>query len=421
MKLFQLIQISLVLVIFLQCKTETEVSQWRGDSRSGIYNETGLLKEWPEEGPELLWFTEGLPPGFSSVTIANDMIYLTGKSDTMDAVIALDINGKYLWRTDYGRGWNESFPESRSTPTVEGDRLYVSSGMGDVACLNAISGEIIWKVEGSETFDIKFNNWGIAEALIIHDNKVIFNPVGFKTTCVALDKFTGEVLWETESIMDSAAYVSPVLVNYANRQFIINASASNIYAVDVNDGKFLWTYKYYDLVTPEWHPNAPIINCNTPNYYDGHIYVTSGYNHVGALLKLNDDASDVSLVWSDSVLDTHHGNVVILNGFIYGSNWINNGLGNWCCIDFETGKAMYEEEWHNKGSIISAEGMLYCYDERKGNLGLVKPTPDKFEVVSSITIEKGSGPHWAHPTIKDGILYVRHGSAVMAYNIKENK
>jgi outer membrane protein assembly factor BamB len=149
------------------------------------------------------------------------------------------------------------------------------------------------------------------------------------------------------------------------------------------------------------------------------VYVTGGYDCGGMMLKMSDDGKNATIAWTDSVLDVHHGGVVLLDGYIYGSNWINNGNGNWCCIEWSTGKKMWEQSWNNKGSIIAAEGMLYIYDEKRGNVGLLKATPEKFDLVSSFQVKEGkTGPFWAHPVIHNGILYLRHNNALMAYDIK---
>lgn len=161
-----------------------------------------------------------------------------------------------------------------------------------------------------------------------------------------------------------------------------------------------------------------MINCISPLYNEGHIYVTSGYNHVGVMLELNEDGSDVNFVWKDTVLDCYHRGVVLINSYIYGSNWINNSFDHWCCIDWETGKTMYVREWESKGSMIMADNHLYCYDERRGNVALVEAIPDDFKIISSFRVQKGCGPHWAHPTIYDGKLLIRHGNVLMVYNIK---
>ena len=172
-----------------------------------------------------------------------------------------------------------------------------------------------------------------------------------------------------------------------------------------------------EKATSIW-PDAPMIKCVTPIYNDGKIYMTGGYNHGGLLLKLTDSGNNASVVWTDQVLDVHHGGVVLVNGHLYGANWLDNSDGNWCCIDWNTGKKMYEEHWKCKGSIISAEGMLYIFDEKNGNVGLVRADPQKFDLVSSFRVAQGSGPYWAHPVIHNGKLYIRHGNALMVYNIK---
>jgi hypothetical protein len=128
----------------------------------------------------------------------------------------------------------------------------------------------------------------------------------------------------------------------------------------------------------------------------------------------------VTLAWSDSTLDCHHGGVVRVGNYIYGSNWINNGKGNWCCIDWTTGETRYETDWVSKGSVIYADGMLYCYSERRGHFGLVPADPDAFNVVSSFQIEFGDGEHWSHPTILNGIMYVRRGDVITAFRIKQS-
>lgn len=409
----------LIIFMLFSSASFAQIDEWRGPGRTGIFNESNLLKEWPVEGPEMKWLVEDLPAGYSSMSIDGETIFLTGKDRDMDVLVAIGLDGKEKWRTSYGRAWQGSFPESRCTPTIDGDRLYVSSGSGDLACIQKNTGKIIWQVKGIESFNMRFHLWGVAESLIVHEDKVFFSPIGDKTTTVALDKMTGETIWMTKSIKDSLAYVSPILINYTGKDIYVNVSASNIYGVDISNGKILWTYDYHSLETPPGHKNAPIINCNTPVYQDGNILVTSGYDHTSVMLQLSEDGNDVEYLWHNSTMDTHHGNVVLLDGYIYGSNWINNGMGNWCCVNWETGELMYEEKWNNKGAVISADGMLYCYDEKRGNLGIVNPTPEKFDLVSSFRIENGSGPHWAHPVIYKGILYVRHGDALMAFNIAE--
>ena len=164
------------------------------------------------------------------------------------------------------------------------------------------------------------------------------------------------------------------------------------------------------------------IFCVLHHYFkDGKVYVTGGYDIGSYQVKIADDGNSAEIVWTDDVLDVHHGGVVLVDGYIYGSNWLNNANGNWCCLNWETGEKMWEEPWNCKGSIIAAEGKLYIYDEKRGNVGLLNATPEKFDLISSFQIEQGdNGPFWAHPVIHNGILYMRHTNALMAYDIKAN-
>ena len=415
-KLTALITIILIVVISISAQ---DIKEWRGQNRDGVYQAENLLTEWPEEGPELLWSVENLPEGYSSYSIVGDKIYTTGQRDTMDVCLALDLNGNILWETAYGRSWNGSYPLTRCTPTFDNGKLYVTSGYGDIACIDAGSGKLIWKVEGYEKWDIHFNIWGIAESVVVFDDKVIYNPIGKKTTTVALNKQSGDVVWESISINDSAAYVSPIYASYGGKNMIINISSNYIYGVNLKNGKILWTFKYSDVNRPTWHINAPIINCNSALFSGNRVYATSGYNHTGVMIELNEDGTNVKELWSDTLLDTHHGGVVKLGDYIYGSNWINNSTGNWVCIDWNTGEKMWEEKWNGKGSIISVNDKLIISDEKRGMVGLLNGSPDSFQLQGSFKTPLGKGPYWTHPVIRDGIMYLRHNKALMAYRITE--
>ncbi len=391
-----------------------EIFEWRPENRTGVSSETGLLKSWPADGPKLLWSNEKLARGNSSVSFGKDKIYITGTEDGNDILFCLDMNGKILWQKPMGRAWDQSYPESRATPTVQGDRVYTCSGIGDLACFNGNTGDIIWSYKASEENNGTYGNWGIAESLLIDGDKLYFTPGGSKTTTIALNKNTGSIIWKSKSIGDKPGYVSPILVEYAGKKMIINVSLIRAFAVDASNGDILWSEK---LSNPR--EGRDLILCVTPLFNDGMVYVTGGYNIGGMMLKIADDGKSVKTIWTDDVLDVHHGGVVEVGGYIYGSNWLNNANGNWCCIDWKTGKKMWEEAWNCKGSIISAEGMLYIFDEKKGNVGLLKANPEKFDLVSSFQITQGdNGPFWAHPVIHNGILYIRHTNALMAYDIK---
>jgi outer membrane protein assembly factor BamB len=301
---------------------------------------------------------------------------------------------------------------------VEGDRVYLISGQGEVVCINSKQKKIQWSVPAFEKFKGEFWQWEIAESPLLVDNKVIYTPGGNLTTMVALDKLTGKTIWQTKSLQDASAFVSPILITNGGKKIIANVMTNFIFGVNAENGQILWQVKYSDIQPPTFHEWAPKNNCVTPLYHDGHLFITSGYDHVGVMFKLESGGADIKQVWVNPALDCHHGQVVHLDGYIYGSNWIDNSKGNWCCVEWRTGKTMYEKTWFTKGSVSAAEGMLYCYEEKTGNLALVKATPEDFKVVSSFRIVKGSGPHWTQPVIHKKVLYIRHGDVLMAFNIK---
>ena len=398
---------------------DNEVCGWREDDRSGVSSEKGLMKSWPDEGPGLVWSTTELPKGNSSPVFGNNTIYITGLEESNDVLVALDPSGKIIWKTPYGRCWEKSYPESRCTPTVDGERVYVSSGYGDLACIIGISGEIIWLLKASEEYGGTYGRWGIAESPMIDGDKLYFTTGGPQTTTIALNKNSGELIWKSESVNDPASYLSPTLVKKAGTNILVNVTPRFIFGIDVSDGSMLWKINHREVLGKSDINDTGQILCVTPVSSGNMILMTGGYGHGGLMIDIGDDGKKASFVWKNEILDVHHGGVVVVDGYIYGSNWINNGNGNWCCVDWKTGELMWEEHWNNKGSIIAADGMLYIYEEKNGNVGLLRPDPAGFDLVSSFKIYGGSGPYWAHPVIHNGVLYIRHGEAFFAYDIKE--
>ena len=394
-------------------------AQWRGPDRNGVFAESGLLKSWPEEGPNLLWTVEGLGDGYASVSVTDGCIYVTGREDSVEYLSAFDTDGNLVWRIPYGLGVRRTYPGTRCTPTVEGDRIYLISGRGEVVCVDRRRAKIQWSVPAFDKFQGIFWEWEIAESPLLVDDKILFTPGGHQTSMVALNKFTGETVWQTESIHDTIAMVSPNLARFGDKKIVVNVMINFIFGVDADNGEILWKVKYSDIEPPPGHPWKPHNNCIMPMYHDGHLFITSGYDHVGVMFKLLNGGKDIKQVWINRTLDCHHGHLVRIGNYIYGANWLDNRNGNWCCVDWNTGETMYEKEWENKGSISAADGMLYCYEEKRGNLALVEPTPEDFKIVSSFRITQGRGPHWTQPVIHYGVLYMRHGDVLMAYDVRD--
>ncbi len=424
--------LSLLIITLILCLGCTHQASWRGVKRDGHFQETGLLKIWPESGPERIMKVEGIGQGHSSAVYAGNTIYVTGMIDTSDNLTAIDMEGNIKWQVPYGRSWEGGYPETYSTPTVDGRRVYVFSGSGELVCMNSRNGKIIWKVDVDEEFESPRRNWGQAESPLVVDDKVICTPCGNITTVVALNKKTGKLEWQSESLNTEPSWTTPTLFESGKHRFILAVTAEHLVAVDPKTGEFIWTYLYIkpDLIASIDPNNNPYVDAyyngelvstliNTPVYKGDEIFMSHGYNYPAVMLKLDPSGRSVTEKWFDHTLDSHHGGFVQMNGYIFGSNWINNVNGNWVCLDWETGEVQYEESWQSKGAIICADGMLYCYDEKRGNLGLVTPGPEKFGVVSSIRIE-GAGGHFAHPAIFNGNLFVRHRDAISVFDISEN-
>ena len=405
---------SIIILLVFTCGFARSQSlvQFRGPDRSGIFKETGLLKQWPEGGPGLIFETEGIGKGFSSPVLSGDVIYVTGMKDTIDYLSAIDLSGTIKWQVPYGRSWMRSYPDTRCTPTIEGDRIYVLSGMGRLACISSTDGKEIWAVDVDKDFEAEHHNWGVAESPLIVDDKVICSPGGKKNSVVAFNKMTGQPVWQSPAVGGQRSYVSPVIYKYRDLRLILAATASNLVALHPDDGTVAFSYHYSKK------PGEGLIWAASPVFSGYDIFITMGYNYKAVMLQVDPSGKSVTTKFENTVLDNHHGNVVAVDGYIYGSNWINNGKGNWVCLDWKSGETKYETEWFNKGSIIYADGFLYVYEEKTGNVGLVRPNPEKFEVVSTFQVTKGSGPHWAHPFIADGKLLIRHGNVLMVYNIK---
>jgi outer membrane protein assembly factor BamB len=375
-----------------------------------------LLKTWPEQGPQVLLEIEGIGKGYSSAIIENDIIYASGMIDTMDYLTAINPDGTFKFQVPYGRSWYKSFPDTRSTPVIEDNRVYVQSGMGQVVCLNKENGETIWIVEVDKEFETEYHNWGNSETVLVIDDLVIVSPGGEKTSIVALNKMTGEKVWQTESLGGPRAYASATKYEWNGHRFILAIIGTHLMAIYPQSGKIAWSYRWHD---PEKWDQPGLIWANTPTVKDNKIFLSMGYDYTSVMLEMDSLAKGVTEVFRDRTFDNHHHGIVLYDGHMYGSNWYNNKKGRWVCMNWDTGEIKYVDEWEVKDSVIMADGLLYCYNE-KGSVGLVNPSPDGFEIISEFKIEKGEGPHWAHPFIAEGKLLIRHGNTLMVYQITEN-
>ncbi len=406
-----------IFILFFACwSLNAQVTQWRGPNRDGVFNETSLLKEWPENGPEQILEVENVGKGWSSPIYTDGMIYITGMIDTLDYLSAVDMQGNIKYQVPYGRSWTQSYPDTRCSPVIDGNRIYVQSGTGRLVCIDRETGKENWAVDVDKEYECEYHVWGNSETPLIVDDMVICSPGGNKTSIVALNKITGKPVWQSKSLGGARAYASATIYQYKDFKYILAVIGKDLIALVPETGEIAWYYTYFDPQKWEWQDNG-LIWTNTPLFKDDEIFLSMGYDYDAVMLKMSADGKSVSEKFVNKTLDNHHGGLVLYNGHVFGSDWINNNTGNWTCMDWDTGEISYDEKWVSKGSLVMADNLLYAYNER-GNVGLFQPTTDGWHPISEFKITKGAGPHWAHPFIADGKLFMRHGDVLLVYNIK---
>jgi len=379
-------------------------SQWRGPNRDGVYPNETLLKKWPAAGPKLLWTVNGLGQGHSSAAVTANRVYITGMTAGRGYLFAFDTNGRLVWKSSYGPEWDDGHDGARTTPTVVGNRIYLVSAEGLCVCFDT-NGKRKWFVDLMGKFKARNLRWGMTESVLVDGDRVFCTPGGPDVMMVALDRHSGKTTWKIKGNGEKSAYCSPCIVKHGNLRLLLTMTGESIVGLDADTGAYLWGYP---------HITRHDINPNTPLYHNGYVFTVSGYGSGARMFKLSPDGKKMNRVWRQKKLDSQMGAVILAGGYIYGSGHKNRG---WHCLDWKTGDVQFTgKEIGNKGNIIFSDGMLYCYGEN-GEVALVKPNPKKFAVVSSFKIEKGSGPHWAHPVIKKGRLYIRHGETLMVYHV----
>lgn len=399
--------IFLALYTFPDLHAQTrEILQWRGEDRSGVYHETGLLKSWPETGPALLWECAELGNGYGSPVITRNNIFVNGEIDTVSYLFALDLQGKFLWKSKIGREWVQSYPGSRTTPTVVDDLIYVSAGMGQVACLETATGKERWSLNLMSDFHAKIPRFGFSESLLVDGDRVYCSPGSQDTNVVALDRFTGKIIWISKGTGEMTSYTSPMLIRLPQRTILVTFSMTTLLGIDTKDGSLLWSYKQEGQDID--------CQCNTPLFENGVLYCVNGNGYGAIRLEISSDGTQIKEIWKNSKSDGLFGGFIKVKDHLYTGGYEKR---QYYAVDVNTG-AVVDSLRFDRGSIIEADGMLYLYNE-KGQLGLFKPNGQKLEQVSSFKITRGTKAHYSHPVICNGILYVRHGKSLLAYNVKE--
>jgi len=392
--------------------------QWRGENRNGVYNETGLLKEWPADGPELLWKFDRLGEGHTSVAIAGEKVYVTGMHDDILTLYVFDMTGTLLTEKEIGKEWKTNWNGTRSSVCINDGKLYIFNALGTLFCLDETTLNEVWKKDLLTEYDGRNLMFGITENPLIVGDKIFMTLGGKKHNMIALNKNTGALIWSSPGTGLLSSYCSPLYIGDQSVPIVVTWMSpikegagrdawndNELVAFHAETGELLWSQAL---------PSQNDINPNTPMYIDGMILSVTGYRGGTWLHRLKDGGKAVELVWKNDEMDNQMGGVIKSGDYLYASGHMNN---NWFCVDWKTGETRYKAQEIGRGNIISADGMLYCYSER-GEMFLVKPNPEKLEIVSSFKITLGTNQHWAHPVIHQGILYIRHGDTLMAYKVK---
>ena len=386
--------------------------QWQGPDRTNISRETGLLKSWPKGGPALVWKVKGLGGGYSTPSIVGGRIFGMSYRGDDEVVWALDAKtAKELWSTRIAKATRVQYGEgSRATPTVDGDVLYTLGVAGDLVCLEVATGKERWHRYLEKDFGGNRPGWGYSESPLVDGSKVVCTPGGARGAVVALDKKTGEIVWQCQEFKDGAAYASLVVAEVNGVRQYVQMTHQSVSGVAANDGRLLWRFPR----------NGPTAAVPTPVVQGNLVHATSGYGAGCHLIQVVPSGGGLKpeQVYADHNMTNHHGGVVLVGDYIYG---FSDSKG-WVCQHFKTGEMVWNDKGKlGKGSITYADGNFYCRTEGSGTVALVEATPSEY-------VEKGRfdqpdrSPQnaWPHPVVSGGRLYLRDQDVLLCYNVKDD-
>ncbi len=381
--------------------------QWRGPERSGISRETGLLKQWPAAGPAAQWSASGLGAGYGSLAVKGNQVLVQGLKGRDSVVTSLGrADGKVQWTRVIGPGReNDRGSGPRSTPTVDGDRVFVLTENGDLASLRAQDGSILWQRNILRDFSGQNISWLLSESPLVDGEKVIVTPGGRNAGMVALDKATGKTIWTARELSDEAGYSSAIVADVQGVRTVMALTSSAGVGVRVSDGKLMWRNRSAANGTA---------NAATPVFANNSVFYTSSYGTGGALLSLTAQGGDVRAqeVYFTRDMQNHHGGVIAVGGTLYGFN--NSILA---ALDMPTGKPLWRNRSVGKGALTYADGLFYVLSE-DNVVGLAEATPAGYKERGRFTISDLGFPSWAHPVVAGGRLYLRNQGTVLTYDIR---
>jgi outer membrane protein assembly factor BamB len=397
--------VSLCVAAQVMAQANANWPQWRGPNRDGISKETGLLKQWPAEGPPLVWKATGAGRGYSSFSIANGKLYTLGLRGDREFVVAFDVaTGKEAWATPHGSAFhNDRGDGPRGTPTVDGDRVYALGGNGDLSALDAKTGKLVWTKNVLEAFGGSNITWGISESPLVLGNKVLVNAGGQGASIVALNKSDGSVIWKSQS--DEAGYSSAVPLELNGITEVVFFTARRAIGLDAKDGRLLWEYS---------KPSNNTANVATPIVRANRVFISSDYGTGGGVVEIKPD-NKAQEIWFSKDMRNHHSSSVLIGDYLYGFS-----ASILTAIKFDTGEMAWRDRSVGKGSLVFADGNLYLFSEN-GVVGLAEATPAGYKEKGRFRIQQGSLPTWTHPVVAGGRLYLRDQDTIYAFDVREKK
>jgi len=404
----------IALVLFSCSSKKTEIYQWRGENRKGIFQETNLLKSWPENGPKELWFVEGVGNGYGSPTVTDKEIFVTGSVDSTATLFCISFDGQIQWKAPFGNEWIKNYAGSRSQPTVVDDLIYVGSGMGNLFCLKRENGEVVWSKDFTDDFQGIYPRFGHSEAALIDGDKVFWTPGGKEYNVVALNRFTGDLLWSNKGYSERSGYNPGTLIELPSRNIFVTFSAYHMMGLDAETGELLWTHDQDNVQFDKRQPGMGDTHSNCVIYDNGYIYYAAGDGNGGVKLQLSADGAKITEVWRNKEFDSYMGGIVKRDNNLYGSGTSKKQFKS---INAESGE-LCDSLKLGWGAVIAADNMLYYYSQN-GKLSLLNyDTNGKMTKQGQFKVTRGSKEHFSHPVIKNGVLYQRHGKVLMAFDIK---
>jgi outer membrane protein assembly factor BamB len=388
--------------------------QWQGPERNDISHETGLLKDWPKEGPKLLWKVQGCGAGFVTPSIAAGRIFSMGNIDSTEYVSCrTEKNGVELWKAEVGpvRSEGSGYPGPRCTPTVDGNRVYALGLNGDLVCLKVPDGQELWRKGLVKDFGGQPGGWGYTESPLVDGDKVLVTPGGKKASIVAFDKLKGSLLWaakvEGDKQPDRAGYASIIVASVDGQRQYVQFMGRGVVGIDAETGKYRWRYN---------KPANGTANISTPLFHDHYVFASSAYSTGGGLVKLTRDGGKTAAteVYFTDEMQNHHGGMVLVDDYLYGES-----NGQLTCLRFLTGEIAWQSKAPGKGSITYADGRLYYRNEGGRNF-LIEANPSKYVQHGVFPQpDRSKQPAWAHPVVANGRLYIADQDTLLCYDVKQ--